>query len=32
MSPAAGELTVFCPACPQPSINLPADWKHDANK
>jgi CxC2 like cysteine cluster associated with KDZ transposases len=32
MSPAAGELTVFCPACPQPNINLPADWKHDANK
>jgi hypothetical protein len=20
-------LTIFCPACPQPGINLPPDWK-----
>jgi hypothetical protein len=22
-----GELALICPACPQPNINLPADWK-----
>jgi len=22
-----GELTIFCPACPQPGINIPDDWK-----
>lgn len=22
-----GELALICPACPQPSINLPTDWK-----
>lgn len=26
----AGELTIFCPACPQPGINLPANWKEDS--
>lgn len=26
---APGELANFCPACPQPGINLPADWIHD---
>jgi|SRR3984957_228251 hypothetical protein len=26
-TPAAkGSLAIFCPTCPQPSINLPADW------
>jgi hypothetical protein len=25
----AGTLTVFCPACPQPGINIPEDWKKD---
>jgi CxC2 like cysteine cluster associated with KDZ transposases len=24
---AAGELTVFCPACPQPGININDDWQ-----
>ena len=24
--PGKGELAVFCPACPQPGINLPEDW------
>ena len=24
-----GELSVFCPACPQPSVNIPDDWKED---
>ncbi|KAF8262716.1 hypothetical protein EI94DRAFT_1704553 [Lactarius quietus] len=23
-----GAMGVFCPACPQPGINLPDDWKH----
>ena len=22
-----GSLTLFCPSCPQPGINLPPDWK-----
>jgi hypothetical protein len=25
-STRAGQCTVLCPACPQPGINLPADW------
>jgi CxC2 like cysteine cluster associated with KDZ transposases len=25
--PKAGELAHFCPACPQPGINLPKDWQ-----
>ena len=24
-----GELAIFCPACPQPGINLPDNWKND---
>jgi len=32
MKPAAGELTIFCPACPQPNINLPNDWEKDPNR
>ena len=24
-----GELAVFCPACPQPNINIPNNWKED---
>jgi hypothetical protein len=24
-----GSLANFCPACPQPGINLPEDWEHD---
>jgi hypothetical protein len=32
MTPAAGELTIFCPACPQPNKNLPEDWKSDHNR
>jgi hypothetical protein len=26
-SPPSGSLTIFCPSCPQPGINLPPDWK-----
>jgi hypothetical protein len=24
--PGNGDLADFCPACPQPGINLPEDW------
>jgi hypothetical protein len=24
-----GELTIFCPACPQPGINIPDNWRED---
>lgn len=30
--PRPGELTLFCPACPQPGINLPDAWQDDINK
>lgn len=26
-NPGPGDLAIFCPACPQPGINLPKDWK-----
>jgi hypothetical protein len=29
---SAGELTIFCPACPQVGINVAADWKDDVNR
>jgi hypothetical protein len=32
MLPAAGEMSIFCPACPQPNVNLPSDWKNDPNR
>ncbi|KAF9031176.1 hypothetical protein BJ165DRAFT_1411233 [Panaeolus papilionaceus] len=32
LKPAAGQLSNFCAACPQPGINLPADWKSDKNQ
>jgi hypothetical protein len=24
-----GELTIYCPACPQPGVNIPDNWKDD---
>ena len=27
-----GSLAIFCPACPQPGINLPEDWKNDERR
>lgn len=30
--PNPGELTVTCPACPQPGINLPDDWEKDDDR
>jgi CxC2 like cysteine cluster associated with KDZ transposases len=29
---APAELATFCPACPQPGINLPPNWKDDQNR
>jgi hypothetical protein len=26
-----GSMAIFCPACPQPGINLPEDWKERYN-
>ncbi|KAF9470934.1 hypothetical protein BDN70DRAFT_820674, partial [Pholiota conissans] len=31
-NPIPGELTLFCPACPQPNINLPANWAEDHDR
>src|SRR6266542_1407113 len=30
--PDAGELGIFCPACPQVGINIPVNWKADQNR
>lgn len=27
-----GEMALFCPACPQPGINLPDEWRRDGNR
>jgi hypothetical protein len=32
LKPVAGSLSIFCPTCPQPAINLPDDWKLDKNR
>jgi hypothetical protein len=32
ISPGNGDLALFCPACPQPGINLPKNWKDDPNQ
>jgi hypothetical protein len=26
--PGSGDLALFCPACPQPGINLPEGWEN----
>jgi len=26
-APQDGEMAIFCPACPQPGINLPDNWQ-----
>ncbi|PPQ94598.1 hypothetical protein CVT25_010606 [Psilocybe cyanescens] len=31
-NPPAGSLSLYCPTCPQPGINLPDDWKNDPNR
>ncbi|KAH9991703.1 hypothetical protein BJV77DRAFT_946093, partial [Russula vinacea] len=30
--PQNGNLAHFCPACPQPGINLPDDWKNQPDQ
>ena len=30
--PGVGDLVDFCPACPQPDVNLPDDWKEDPER
>ena len=32
MNVGPGEFVNYCPACPQPVINLPNNWKSDTNK
>jgi hypothetical protein len=31
-TPENGNLAYFCPACPQPEINLPDDWKNHPDR
>ncbi|KAF8814120.1 hypothetical protein BYT27DRAFT_7250341 [Phlegmacium glaucopus] len=31
LNPPPGKTSNFCPACPQPGINLPSNWKDDVN-
>jgi len=28
-SSTPGDLAIFCPACPQPGVNLPDGWEND---
>ena len=30
--PQPGDLAIFCPACPQPGINLPEEWENDPKR
>ena len=30
--PQPGDLAIFCPACPQPGINLPQEWEKDPKR
>jgi hypothetical protein len=30
-SSSPGTMTIFCPSCPQPGINLPPDWTNLPN-
>src|SRR5882672_9737161 len=30
--PGPGDLALFCPACPQPGINLPEGWENNSNE
>lgn len=30
--PQPMELAIFCASCPQPSINLPDNWKEDPDQ
>lgn len=30
--PIDGSMAIFCPACPQPGLNLPDDWQKRYNQ
>jgi hypothetical protein len=30
--PGNGDLAFFCPACPQPGVNIPNNWMDAPNK
>lgn len=30
--PDRGQLALYCAACPQPDVNLPADWREEADR
>ncbi|KAF6750154.1 hypothetical protein DFP72DRAFT_851846 [Ephemerocybe angulata] len=30
--PDVGDLALFCPACPQPDVNLPSGWEEDPDQ
>jgi hypothetical protein len=30
--PGNGDLALFCPACPQPGVNLPQGWERDPDQ
>uniref|UniRef100_A0A8H7XMY7 CxC2-like cysteine cluster KDZ transposase-associated domain-containing protein n=1 Tax=Psilocybe cubensis TaxID=181762 RepID=A0A8H7XMY7_PSICU len=32
LSFGTGDLGIFCPACPQPGVNLPDNWREDPNQ
>lgn len=32
LNPPVGSIAIFCPTCPQPTVNLPEDWKLDKNR
>ncbi|KAF8235540.1 hypothetical protein L208DRAFT_1256789, partial [Tricholoma matsutake] len=32
LNPEPGSLANFCPACPQPGINIPENWQEDGNQ
>ncbi|KIM35993.1 hypothetical protein M413DRAFT_47570, partial [Hebeloma cylindrosporum] len=31
-APGLGDLGLFCPACPQPGVNIPDDWQDPSNR
>ncbi|KAF8814639.1 hypothetical protein BYT27DRAFT_7081535, partial [Phlegmacium glaucopus] len=32
LNPPRGKTTNFCPACPQPGVNIPDNWRDDGNR
>lgn len=31
-NPGPGDLAIFCPACPQPGLNLPDEWASEYDR